>query len=59
MAATFPIGSTVKVKTVPPEGPVKQLRFNEVGEVECLVSWTDVDGASQERWFPESFLVAA
>lgn len=58
MAATFPLGSTVKVKVIVPEGPVKKIRFNDDGLIEYLISWVDVDGISQERWFLEDVLVA-
>jgi hypothetical protein len=59
MAATFPIGSNVKINAVNPEGPVKKIRFTDDGLIEYLVSWTDVDGVEQERWFLEDSLVAA
>jgi len=59
MAATFPLGSNVKVSTVNPEGPVLKIRFNDDGLIEYLVSWMDIDGVEQERWFLEDSLVAA
>ena len=58
MAATFPLGSIVKVKVTVPEGPVNKIRFTDDGLIEYLVSWTDVDGVEQERWFLENSLVA-
>ena len=59
MAANFALGSVVKLNSVIPEGPVKKIQFNDAGEVEYLVAWTDMDGVSQERWFVESVLAAA
>lgn len=58
MAATFPLGSTVKANVTVPEGPVKKIRFNDDGLIEYLVSWVDAEGVSQERWFLEDSLVA-
>jgi hypothetical protein len=58
MAATFPLGSIVKVKVNVPEGPINKIRFNDDGLIEYLVSWVDADGVSQERWFLEDSLVA-
>lgn len=59
MAANFALGSVVKINAIAPEGPVKKIQFNDAGEIEYLVIWTDVDGVEQERWFSESALVAA
>lgn len=59
MAANFALNSVVKINAIAPEGPVKKIQFNDLGEIEYLVSWTDVDGVDQERWFPESALIAA
>jgi hypothetical protein len=59
MAATFPLGSTVKINAIAPEGPVTKIRFNDDGLIEYLVTWVDIDGVSQERWFLEDSLVAA
>lgn len=59
MAATFPLGSTVKINTIVPEGPITKIRFNDDGLIEYLVTWVDIDGVSQERWFLEDSLVAA
>jgi len=59
MAANFPLGSIVQVNTVTPEGPVLQIRFNDNGLIEYLVSWIDIDGVEQVRWFLEDSLVAA
>lgn len=39
-----------------PQGPVLKLRMDEDGVVWYLISWTDVHGAAQERWFKEDEL---
>lgn len=59
MAATFPVGTVVKVNVDVPQGPVEKIRFNDAGDVEYLFSWTDVEGNPQSRWFVEASLSAA
>jgi hypothetical protein len=59
MATKFVKGQEVKVNTVVPEGPVQKLRMDEDGIFYYLISWTDVDGQVQERWFKESDLIEA
>jgi len=59
MATTFKKGDTVKLITAVPEGDVQALRMLEDGTVQCFISWTDVDGNTQERWFNEDDLTAA
>jgi hypothetical protein len=59
MATTFKKGDVVKAIAVVPQGPVLALRMNEDGIVSYLISWTDVDGNTQERWFEESQLTGA
>lgn len=59
MAANFKIGDTVKVNTTTPEGPVKQLSVNQNGDIQYLISWEDVNGVEQERWFSEEDLIGA
>jgi len=59
MATKYTKGESVKVNTVVPAGPVQALRMDEDGVVYCLLTWTDVNGQSQKRWFPEDELVAA
>lgn len=60
MAVKFPKDSQVSVRAVIPAGPVEAFRMDEnTGEVYYRISWTDVDGSSQTRWFPESELEAA
>jgi hypothetical protein len=59
MATTFKKGDVVKAVAVVPQGPVLALRMDEEGIVSYLISWTDVDGNTQERWFEESQLTGA
>lgn len=59
MATAFKKGDTVKLITVVPQGDVQALRMLEDGTVQCLISWTDLDGNTQERWFNEDDLTAA
>jgi hypothetical protein len=59
MATAFKKGDTVKLITAVPEGDVQALRMLEDGTVQCFISWTDVDGNTQERWFNEDDLTAA
>ena len=58
MATQFNKNQTVRVKTVVPQGAVEALRMDEDGVVYCRLTWTDVDGVSQTRWFAESELEA-
>jgi hypothetical protein len=59
MATTFKKGDVVKAIAVVPQGPVLALRMDDEGIVSYLISWTDVDGNTQERWFEESQLTGA
>lgn len=59
MATQFVIGQAVRVKMVIPQGPVQAFKMEPDGTILCLISWTDENGASQSRWFPESQLEAA
>ena len=59
MATQFTKNQSVRVKTVVPQGNVQALRMDEDGVVYCLLTWTDIDGKSQTRWFAESDLEAA
>ena len=54
----FKKGEVVKAKAVVPSGPVQALRFNDEGNIEYLVEWTDVNGNVQQRWFTEDQLEA-
>lgn len=56
--ATFKKGDEVKALGVTPQGPVQALRMDDDGVVYCYITWTDADGAAQERWFREDELVA-
>ncbi len=57
MANEIKLGSTVRVKTHVPEGPVLRTRYDESSEsIERLVSYTDAEGNEHERWFPDSEL---
>jgi len=58
MATQFTKNQTVRVKTVVPQGAVEALRMDEDGVVYCLLTWTDVNGVSQTRWFAETDLEA-
>lgn len=59
MATTFTKNQTVRLKAVVPQGPVEALRMDEDGTVFYRISWTDVDGNVQTRWFAENELDAA
>lgn len=59
MATKFSKGQTVKLNTVVPTGEVTKLRMTDDGDVEYLMSWTDMDGNVQERWFQENQLIEA
>lgn len=59
MATKFTKGQAVKVAAVTPEGPVEALRMTEDGEFFYKITWTDVNGVEQTRWFKEDDLVAA
>ena len=58
MATTFTKEQVVRVKTVVPQGAVEALRMDEDGTVFYRITWTDVEGNSQTRWFAESALEA-
>lgn len=59
MTTKFKKGDAVKVNAVVPHGPVQAFRMDEDGVVYCMIQWTDVNGAQQERWFNEAELVKA
>jgi hypothetical protein len=59
MVTKFLRGDIVKLKATVPEGPIIKLKMSEEGEITYLVKWTDVDGATQERWFAEDELIEA
>ena len=58
MATKFVKGQEVKVSAVIPQGPVEKLRMDEDGNFFYMISWTDDNGNTQHRWFPEEALVA-
>jgi hypothetical protein len=57
--AEFRKGDTVKLKGVIPQGPVEGMRMDDDGNVQYLISWTDVNEVTQSRWFDEDQLTAA
>ncbi len=57
--AEFKKGDTVKLKGVIPQGPVEGMRMDDDGNVQYLISWTDVNEVTQSRWFDEGQLTAA
>ena len=58
MATKFKKGDVVKLDTVVPQGPVEALRMDEDGNFFYLISWTDAQGNTQQRWFGEDDLIA-
>lgn len=56
MATKFKKGDVVKVAAVVPQGPVVAFRMDDDGTVFCLIEWTDAEGNTQQRWFPEEQL---
>jgi hypothetical protein len=56
MATKFEKGDMVKAVAVIPEGPVEALRMDEDGNFFYQISWTDVNGETQQRWFGEAEL---
>jgi hypothetical protein len=58
MATKFKKGDMVKAVAVIPEGPVEALRMDEDGNFFYQISWTDVNGETQQRWFAEEDLTA-
>jgi hypothetical protein len=59
MATTFTKDQLVRVKTVVPSGPVQALRMDEDGTVFYKLTWVDINGSTQTRWFSENELEAA
>mgnify|MGYP007049618671 CR=1 FL=1 len=59
MASTFKKGDLVKAIAVIPTGPVESVRMLEDGTIKYLVSYTDVNGVAQQRWFSENQIVTA
>ena len=59
MATKFTKGQVVQVLAVTPQGPVQALRMTEDGDFFYHIEWSDADGVSQNRWFPEAALTEA
>jgi hypothetical protein len=59
MATKFVKGQEVKAIVVVPQGPVQALRMDEDGNFFYLISWVDVNGVTQSRWFAENDLTEA
>lgn len=59
MAATYRKGDMVKAVAVIPTGPVESIRMLEDGTVVYLITFTDVNGIEQQRWFDEDQITAA
>ena len=58
MAVKFSVGQAVTVSAVPPAGPVEAYRMLDDGTIQCLITWIDMDGVQQTRWFNEDLLTA-
>jgi hypothetical protein len=56
--ANFKKGDTVKLVAVIPQGPVESMRMDEDGNVQYLISWTDLNGNVHSRWFDEAQLAS-
>lgn len=56
MATKFVKDQQVKAIAVVPQGPVQKLRMDDDGVIWYLISWKDVNGVAQERWFRENEL---
>lgn len=57
--ATFKKDDVVKAKAVIPQGPVEAMRMDEDGTIFYRISWEDISGETQTRWFAESNLQPA
>lgn len=57
--AAFKKGDVVKIVAVVPQGPVESMRMDEDGNVQYLISWTDLNGNQHSRWFDEAQLTVA
>jgi uncharacterized protein YodC (DUF2158 family) len=56
MATKFKKGDVVTAKAVVPSGPVEALRMDEDGNFFYQITWTDIEGDEQTRWFSEDQL---
>jgi hypothetical protein len=59
MATNFKKGDMVKAIAIIPTGPVESIRMLDDGTVVYLVTYTDVNGVEQQRWFDEEQITAA
>jgi len=57
MATKFKRGDRVKVNAVIPSGAIEAFRMDEDGCVWCQMTWVDVEGNTQTRWFKADDLV--
>jgi uncharacterized protein YodC (DUF2158 family) len=56
MATKFKKGDVVTAKAVVPSGPVEAMRMDEDGNFFYQITWTDLEGVQQTRWFSEDQL---
>jgi len=56
MATMFKKGDVVTAKAVVPSGPVEAMRMDEDGNFFYQITWTDLEGVQQTRWFSEDQL---
>jgi len=56
MATKFKKGDVVVAKAVVPSGPVEAMRMDEDGNFFYQITWTDLEGVQQSRWFAEDQL---
>jgi uncharacterized protein YodC (DUF2158 family) len=56
MATKFKKGDVVTAKAVVPSGPVEAMRMDEDGNFFYQITWTDLEGVQQTRWFAEDQL---
>lgn len=59
MASVYKKGDVVKVIAVIPTGPVESIRMRDDGMVMYLITYTDVNGVEQHRWFDEDRITLA
>ena len=58
MTVKFSVGQAVTVQAASPAGPVEAYRMLDDGTIQCLITWIDMDGVQQTRWFNEDDLIA-
>lgn len=54
--AKFSKGERVRLVTAVPEGPVSRMRMDDDGNVQYLITWVDLRGEEQHKWFDEAEL---